>query len=155
MGYTITGIPMENLIPLKGQTNDQLKEQGVERIIASNKPGFPCRITLEDAEPGEPMLLMNYVSHAVTSPYRNAYAIYMREGATAEARFKNQLAPALMGRPISLRMFDHAGQLVGADLDIDGTLDQKIERAFDRSEVSYLHAHNAAHGCFAAEILRA
>jgi hypothetical protein len=31
----------------------------------------------------------------------------------------------------------------------------RIEAAFARPEAAYIHAHNAAHGCFAAEIRRA
>ncbi len=79
---------------------------------------------------------MNYVSNDVTSPYRSAYAIYVLEGATTSARFDNELAPVFQSCPIALRMFDKTGRLIGADLDIDGRLDQRIERAFDRSEVS-------------------
>lgn len=155
MSFVITGLSPEEFKPLFGLSDDQLSLRGVVRKAATAKPGYPCRITLEDAEPGERVLLLNYESHKAATPYRSSYAIYVREGAERARTFVDELPPVLKDRPIALRIFNEHGELVGADLDIAGDLKSKIEKAFANRQAAYVHAHNAAHGCFAAEIQRA
>ncbi len=155
MSFIISGLSAEEFQPLFGLFGEALKARGVIRKTVSAKPGFPCRITLEDAEPGETVLLLNYESHKTDSPYRSSYAIFVRENATAAQTFTDDLPPVFKGRPIALRIFDKSGMLIGADLDTTGELTAKIERAFDNPDAAYIHAHNAMHGCFAAEIRRA
>lgn len=155
MSFTITGLSPAEFAPLFALTDEELQQRGVIRKTATSKPGFPCRVTLEDAEPGESVLLLNYESHKAATPYRSAYAIYVREGATDAARFENALPPVFEGRPLALRRFNKDGHLVGASLALDGDAKDKIEEAFSDENVAYIHAHNAAHGCFAAEIKRA
>jgi Protein of unknown function (DUF1203) len=155
MSFIISGLPAEEFQPLFGLSDEALKTRGVIRKTARAKPGLPCRITLEDAEPGEAVLLLNYESHNTDTPYRSSYAIFVRESATAAQTFTDELPPVFKGRPIALRIFDKGGNLIAADLDMVGDLAEKIERAFDNRDAAYIHAHNAMHGCFAAEIRRA
>ncbi len=155
MSFSISGLPAEDFLPLFDLSDEALKARGVIRKTVSAKPGFPCRITLEDAEPGETVLLLNHESHKTDSPYRSSYAIYVRENASVAQTFTDELPPVFKGRPIALRIFDKGGNLIGADLDMDGELAAKIERAFNNPDATYIHAHNAMHGCFAAEIRRA
>ena len=42
--------------------------------MADRKPGFPCRVSLVDAEIGESVLLVNYEHLPAASPYRMRYA---------------------------------------------------------------------------------
>ena len=42
-----------------------------------------------------------------------------------------------------------------ADLAVGDDVDPAIRKAFERPEAAYIHAHNAAHGCFSARIDRA
>jgi hypothetical protein len=155
MSFRIEGLSPEPFLPLFGLPDAALTERGVIRRIADAKPGFPCRVTLEDAEPGEAVLLLNHESHAVPTPYRSAYAIYVREGAQAPARFRDEIPPVMRHRPMALRHFSRDGMLVGASLALKGDVREAILAAFDSKEVAYLHAHNAAHGCFAARVDRA
>lgn len=154
MSFIISGLPVEQFRPLFGLPDDELKKRGVIRKTADAKPGYPCRITLEDAEPGETVLLFNYESHKAQTPYRSSYAIYVREDAKQTRCVANDLPPALKGRPLALRIFDKDGMLIGADLDLSGALAFKIDQAFKNPNAAYIHAHNAMHGCFAAEISR-
>jgi len=155
MSFIISGLSAEEFQPLFGLSDEALKARGVIRKTVSAKPGFPCRITLENAEPSETVLLLNYQSHKADSPYRSSYAIFIRENASAAQTFTDELPPVFKGRPIALRIFDKGGMLISADLDMAGDVAEKIERAFDNRDAAYIHAHNAMHGCFAAEIRRA
>lgn len=154
MSFVISGLEPQRFSHLFGLDDSALAAQGVIRRKADSKPGFPCRVTLEDAEPGETLLLLNYESHAATTPYRSAYAIYVREAAAAPARYENEIPPVMRARPIAFRHFDGNGMLIGASLALKGDSKEAIEAAFQNDAVAYLHAHNAAHGCFAAEVRR-
>lgn len=156
MSFMIEGLAPDEFAPLFGMSDENLAARGVVRKIADKEPGFPCRITLEDAAPGETVLLLNHESHKAATPYRSAYAIYVREAARSAARHVGELPPVMMKRPIALRIFDEAGMLIGADLGRDGAETKaKIEAAFENPAAAYIHAHNAMHGCFAAAIKRA
>lgn len=155
MTYHINGLQPEDFKPLFDLTDEELNMRDMVRVRASAKPGFPCRISLVDAEPGETLILLNYESHDAATPYRSQYAIYVREAATQAAEYAGAVPPVLQGRPLAFRHFDVNGMLQGASLVLDGEVDRAINTAFARSEISYIHAHNAAHGCFVARIDRA
>lgn len=152
MSYVITGLDPAPFEPLYGLDDVTLAERGVIARTADAKPGYPCRITLEDAEPGERLLLLNHESHKAATPFRSAYAIFVRDGATARAQYRNQLPPVFANRPIALRIFSSQGFLIGADMGKGEELEVKINEALKRPGAAYIHAHNAMHGCFAAEI---
>lgn len=154
MTYRIEGLERKAYAGLLGLADGDLAERGARRVTADSKPGFPCRVTLEDAEPGESLILFNHVSHDVPTPFRSAYAIYVREKAGAPACFVDEPPPVFAGRALGLRGFDCEGMLRGALLALPGESDSKIRELFERPEIATIHAHNAAAGCFAARIVR-
>jgi hypothetical protein len=154
MTYRIQGLRREEFSAVLGQTEDGLARRGARRVIADSKPGFPCRVTLEDAEPGESLILFNHVSHDVPTPFRSAYAVYVREVAGEPACYVDEPPPVFAGRALGLRGFDSEGMLSGALLALPGEADEKIRELFRRAEIATIHAHNAAAGCFAARIVR-
>lgn len=154
MTYRIEGLHRDAYAGLLGLSDPELAEHGARRVTADARPGFPCRVTLEDAEPGESLILFNHVSHDVPTPFRSAYAIYVRESAGAPACFADETPPVFAGRALGLRGFDGQGMLRGALLALPGEADAKIRALFDRPEIETIHAHNAAAGCFAAKIVR-
>lgn len=154
MTYRITGLSPEPFADLIGQDAATLANHGAMRVTATAKPGYPCRITLEDAEPGETLILLNHVSHDVATPYRSAYAIYVREAPGETGSFEDAVPPVFAHRPISFRAFDSAGMLRNAALALPGEADATIRALFESTEIAYLHAHNSAHGCFAAKVER-
>lgn len=154
MAYRIEGLAPAAFESLYGMMDGELAARGARRVVAGASQGWPCRVTLEDAREGEKLLLLNHVSHDVGTPYRSAYAIYVREGAAEAASFVDETPPIFEGRPLGLRGFDADGMLRHALLALPGEADAKIRALFDRPEIATIHAHNAAHGCFAARIER-
>ncbi len=154
MSYRISGLPLADFEPLFGLDDETLRARNVVRMTADEKPGFPCRVTLEDAEPGETLLLLNYEHQAAATPYRSSHAIFVREAARAEAIFENEVPQSLSGRLLSVRAFDADGMMVDADCIEGPALEPVIERLFGDSRTAYLHVHNARRGCFAARVDR-
>lgn len=154
MTYVITGLAPAPFADLFALSDSDLAQHGVLRVTATASPGFPCRVSLEDAVIGETMLLLHHVSHDVPSPYRSAYAIYVRDAAAA-AEYRDCLPPVMQRRPLGLRGFDSAAMLRDARLAAPGEADAAILSLLDNPAIAYIHAHNAAHGCFIAQIDRA
>ena len=124
------------------------------RVTVTARPGFPCRATLEDAELGETVLLLNHASNDVAGPFRSTFAIYLRAGASRAAEYRDALPPVFTSRTISLRGFDERGDLRAAELASDEGIDPAIRAMLNRPEIAFINAHNAAAGCFAARIVR-
>jgi hypothetical protein len=127
---------------------------GVKRYTADAKPGFPDRVELRDAEPGETVLLLNYVHQPANSPYRASHAIFVREGATERYDRIGEVPESFRARMLSLRAFNDAGEIVDADL-VDGQrIEDLIARLFEKPDVAYIQAHYAKYGCYAGRIDR-
>lgn len=155
MSYRITGLDRELFAGLFDMDDAALAEKGAMRVTAGADKGWPCRISLEDAKAGEELILLNHVSHDVETPYRSAYAIYLRRSASDTAKYVDETPPVFEGRPMAFRAFDCEGMLRIAALALPGQADAKIRELFASDEIAYIHAHNAAHGCFSAKVERA
>ena len=154
MTYRIEGLAPEPFRPFFAMSEAELAARNARRVIADSPTGFPCRVTLEDAAPGESLLLVNHVSHDVPTPFRAAYAIFVREAADAAAVCADEAPDYLDQRTLGLRAFDRDGMLRGGVLAMPGEADARIRELLDRPEVAEIHAHNAAYGCFLARIER-
>lgn len=154
MAYRVVGLDPAPFQQLFGLSDEALASRGIRRMTVTEKPSFPCRITLEDREIGETVLLLNHVSHDVPNPYRASHAIFVAEGVTEAAEYVDRLAPVLEPRILSLRGFDAQGMMVDAVLTQPGEADAAIRRLFENPAIATIHAHNAARGCFAAKIER-
>jgi hypothetical protein len=153
MAYRIEGLAPEAFESLFSMTDGELAERNAVRVTADSPTGYPCRVSLEDAAPGDELVLLNHVSNDVPTPFRTAYAIYVRKGAEPAA-FEDEAPAYLDKRTLGLRGFDEAGMLRGALLALPGEADARIRELFGRGEIATIHAHNAAYGCFLARIER-
>jgi hypothetical protein len=155
MTFRITGLDVKPFEHLFGQTDDVLKRHGAKRYVADAKPNFPCRVTLEDAEVGEALLLVPYAHQTSPTAYASKGPIFVRERSTPCAEFRDEIPEQLAIRLISLRAYDQGGMMVDADV-VDGkALKPLIERFLANAAVDHLHAHFARRGCYAALIERA
>jgi hypothetical protein len=154
MTYRIRGLDPAPFQPLFEMPDEDLEKRGVMRMTVTAKPSFPCRVTLEDRQVGERVLLLNHVSHDVANPYRASHAIFVTEGAEEAAEFVDEVPPVLATRILSLRGFDDQGLMAEALLTQPGEADEGIRRLFANPDIATIHAHNATRGCFAARIER-
>jgi hypothetical protein len=154
MSFRIIGLPSEQFAPLFELSDEQLAAQGaVRRIADSRKPGYPCRISLTDAQKGDELLLVNYEHHPVNSPYRMRFAIYVRKGERTYDAI-DRVPEQLRIRKLAVRSFDSDAMMLDWEI-VDGSeLDSAIERLFANSKAAYLHIHFAAPGCYAARVER-
>lgn len=155
MSFRILGLSPEPFFELYGLSDAALAERGARRVVADAAIGFPDRIEMRDASPGEPLLLVNHVHHEVANPYRASHAIFVREGATRRYAAVDAVPDVLRPRVLSLRAFGSDDWMVDADL-VDGReLEPALERLLADERVAYLHVHYAKRGCYAGRVERA
>lgn len=155
MSFQIHALSPAPFEPLFAMSDAELAKVLATRMIADAKPGYPCRVSLADAEIGESVILVNFEHQPADSPYRASHAIFIREH--AEQAFPNvgTVPAALATRLISVRAFDDQHYLVNADV-VDGSgLSGSLRSMLQNADVAYLHLHHAKPGCFAARVTRA
>lgn len=152
MPFRITGLPAAPFAHLFALTDAELAAQGAVRKKADGP--HPCRVSLTDATPGDEVILVNYEHHAVSTPYRMRFAIYVRPGEATYDAF-DSVPVQLRRRTLAVRGFDADGMMTGWEL-VEGVfLEEAIERQFADASAAYLHIHFAAPGCYAARVERA
>jgi len=155
MSFRIQGLESAPFQPLVGLSDEELRAKGVVRVVADSKPGFPDQIELRDAEPGEKLLLLNYLHQPADGPFRASHAIFVLEHSRKRFDSVDEVPSVLRSRMISLRGFDTDGMLTQAELCAGADIEQAIERLLSREGVEYLHLHYATRGCFACRVDRA
>jgi len=155
MSFRVKGLEADQFVHLYGLSDEELRAQGVLRYRADSSPGFPDRIEMRDAQPGEHLLLLNHEHLPVDSPYRSNHAIFVREGARKAYDEIDQVPAVMAVRQLSVRAFDDLGMMRDAAL-VDGReAATMFERLLADPAVSYLHVHNAARGCYSGRVERA
>jgi hypothetical protein len=154
MSFRVSGLDPAQFAALFGMDRAELRARNVHRERVTAKPGAPCRITLDDAEVGEDVLLFSFEHQPAHSPYRQAGPIFIRRS-TERFVGVDVIPPALARRPLSLRGFDADHMMIEADL-VDGPeAAALVEQFFTNPNVQYIQAHYARRGCYAALFERA
>lgn len=154
MDYIVSGLPLAPFQPLFGLDEAALAAHGATRVVADAHPGFPCRVTLEDAAPGETLLLLNWRHLGGDTPYRADGPIFVRESARRTRVLRNRVPEQQRSRLLSVRAYDARGWMRDADVVDGGQLEALATRLFADHGVAYLHVHNARRGCYACRIDR-
>jgi hypothetical protein len=126
----------------------ELEKRGAIRMIVDKFPGFPCRVSLEDAKVGEAVILLPYQHHKTYSPYQASGPIFIRVRAKTPTLDTNEIPIMLNHRLLSLRGYDKNGIMKGASLTEGDVLNEHIIKTFDNEEIAYIHIHNARPGCY-------
>ena len=155
MSFRLKGLDVRTFQPLVGLSDAELHARGARRVLANSNPGFPDRIEMREAEPGESLLLVNYVHQPIASPYRAAHAVYVLEHPRQQYDRTDEIPQVLRSRMISLRAFDDDGMIVDADLCPGAQLEAPIHRLLGQASTAYLHLRYAKFGCFACRVDRA
>lgn len=152
--FKITAIE-EDFGHLFDMTENELKKIGAKRMFVDSKPGFPCRVSLQDAEINEEVVLFPYQHHNVKTPYQASGPIFVRKNAVRTELKINEIPKMLKHRLLSLRIYDSKGFMIDART-VEGTdLKVEIEQILENASSSYIQVHNASPGCYNCQINRA
>ncbi|MEI9992297.1 MAG: DUF1203 domain-containing protein [Rhizomicrobium sp.] len=154
MSFRIRGLDAGQFAPLFALDDAALAERDMRRVAIDAPRGAPCRVTLEDAAPGERAILLPFAHQEAHSPYRASGPIFVREGAREAFDRVDELPPVFTGRLLSVRAYGTAGMMIDADVaqsDPRGL----FEKFFADANVDYLHVHYARRGCYSCRVDRA
>ena len=153
--FQLVGISADPFQSLFELPDADLARLHARRVVATEKPGFPCRVSLVDAEVGEDLLLLPYTHQPAASPYRASGPIFVRKGAKQRVLGVNEVPEYVRLRLMSLRAYDSDHMIVDADVCQGPIVAPAIERLFGDARVQYIHLHNAKRGCFSCLVKRA
>jgi Protein of unknown function (DUF1203) len=156
MSFRVLGLSPDQFRPLFAMPDAQLHQLGARRVIADD-PLLPCRVSMEHAELGEELLLLNFEHQPANTPYRATHAIYVREVADQafEAIDTVPEVLALASRLLAVRAFDAQHMMIDAEVSEGVQAATMFERFLANQQTSYLQVHNARRGCYAARVERA
>jgi hypothetical protein len=155
VSFRIRALPVNLFAPLFSLIDAELTKHHARRCVVDKKPGFPCRVSLVDAEPGERVILLPFPHHAVESPYQASGPIFVRENAREAILDVGEVPESVRQRLLSIRAYDQAGVMVDAEVAEGRELEAQIERFFADSRVACIHLHNARPGCYSCRVDRA
>ena len=153
--FQLVGIDHTQFEPLFELSDEQLSHMGAERRIATESPGFPCRVSLDDAKEGEELLLLPFVHQPAKSPYHASGPIFVRRGVKQRRLGVGELTEYVTRRLMSVRAYDAAHMIIDASVCEGIALRAEIERLLGNRLVAYIHLHNAKRGCFSCRVNRA
>lgn len=153
--FRLIALPSEQFASLLSESDAELQARGARRMIVDQKPGFPCRVSLVDAEVGETVILLPFTHHNVSSPYRASGPIFVRSAGRTATPAVGEIPAMFRHRLLSIRAYDAAAMMVGAEVVKGSELEDGIQRLYANESVSYLHIHNAQPGCYNCHVVRA
>ncbi|MEQ1515926.1 MAG: DUF1203 domain-containing protein, partial [Usitatibacteraceae bacterium] len=84
MDFRITGLSPEPFQPLFTMDKSALAGLAAHLTVADDATGFPCRVSLAHAAPGEELMLLSFEHQGAHSPYRATGPIFVRKAATTQ-----------------------------------------------------------------------
>jgi hypothetical protein len=153
--FRLIGLAFEPFSDLFALSDADLLMRNAHRVFAATKPGYPCRVSLADAEVGDELLLLPFEHQPANSPYKASGPIFVRKGAVRADVDVGVMPDYVRTRLISVRAYDAGHLMTDAVVCAGRDAGAAIERMFAGAEVAYVHLHNANRGCFSCAAVRA
>ena len=154
MRFQIEALPPGTFQSLFDVGDEERARYNAQLIRVEETNSTPCRISLEDARPGEEVILAPYEHQGAQSPFHASGPIFVRRGVAQAHLAPGEVPAQLARRLLSVRAYDRNHEMVDAEVVEGGALEALIARFLDRRDTLYLHAHYARRGCYAARIVR-
>ena len=155
INFKVSALPNSLFESFLSMNNSALRKHNGVWIDVDAHPGYPCRVSLEDARIGERVLAIPFTHHDVDSPYKSSGPIFVRANAKQAAPEVNKIPIFLRHRTLSVRGFNAEAMMIAAEVVRGTELEDCIVGLLQDAAVEYIHIHNAAPGCFNCSVVRA
>jgi len=155
MSFKLVGVPFEPFAALFSLADEALAALDARRVFATEKPGFPCRVSLADAEIGDELLLLPFAHQSAQSPYKASGPIFVRKAARPCELAAGVVPDYVRLRQMSVRAYDAEHSMIDAAVCEGKDVAAAILGMFGNSAVAYIHLHNAKRGCYSCRADRA
>ena len=136
-------------------SDEELASLDAVRMIVTDFPGTPCRVSLQDAQVGDEVILVSFTHLEVGSPYHARGPILVRKGVPSATLSPNQVPDMLKSRMLSLRAYNSQRMMLDATVTLGESAESAIQAFFANPETEAIHIHFAKQGCFACSVVRA
>jgi hypothetical protein len=153
--FQLVGLPYAPFASLFALPDAKLAAFNAQRVFAATKPGYPCRVSLIDADIGEELLLLPFEHQPAGSPYKSSGPIFVRKSATQASVEPGAIPDYVRTHHMSVRAYDGRNFMTDALVCAGSDAAAAIQKMFSRAEVAYIHLHNANRGCFSCAVHRA
>jgi Protein of unknown function (DUF1203) len=154
MNFRISGLPIVPFQSKLSATDEALAQQNIRVVEVDAPNAYPCRITLQDAQLGERVLLLNHRHLQSSSPFAASGPIFIRRIASESASYANEVPEQQRRRLLSVRAYDAHDMMLEAEVVEGSLLKAQITKFWQLTQVNYLHVHNARQGCYACRVDR-
>ena len=151
--FQLVGLPFELFSRYFSLSDGELRDLCMRRVVATEQPGYPCRVSLSDAAVGEELLLLPYVNQPEDSPYRASGPIFVRKCAEQRVMEPGVVPDYVLQRLMSVRAYDAAHFMLDAAVCEGTQVASALQDMFRRTGVAYAHLHNAKPGCFSCRAI--
>lgn len=155
MSFHFNGLAPNQFAPLFELSDTDLAVQNIVKMTADTQPGFPCRVSLQEAQLNDTVLLLNFDHLDVASPYAARHAIFVAQSSRPTPLDVDAIPEVISNRLVSLRAFDQNDHIIDADVAEGSDARAVLERMFADPATCYVDTHAAKRGCFLARATRA
>ncbi|EKE67258.1 DUF1203 domain-containing protein [Gallaecimonas xiamenensis] len=153
--FILKGLAEAQFADLFTLDDQQLAARQMRRLVADSPNGYPCRISLDDAEPGDEVLALPYQHQGGDSPYRASGPIFVRQGARQAELKAGEVPPYIGKRLVSVRGYDQSHYIIRAAVCPGAELAPLLEDFFADPALAYVQLHTASRGCYLCQAERA
>jgi Protein of unknown function (DUF1203) len=146
--FQVKALPYNQFAHLFSANDEELENIGAVKMIVNEHPGFPCRVSLQDAEIGEEVILLPYQHQKTDSHYQATGPIFVRKNAIEATLAINEIPTMLLHRLLSLRCYNEASIMIDANVVEGKVISETLQELFANKDIVYVHIHNAKPGCY-------
>jgi len=154
MSFLIHGLDKANFEHLFAMSEAQLRERHIVRQTVAAPHATPCRVSLQDAAPGEQVLLLPYAHLTLDTPYRSSGPIFVRPEAERPQLQVDEVPDCLRRRLLAVRAYDASGWMLGHEVVPGAELAPTLEALLALPGAAFANLHYARAGCYAARAER-
>jgi hypothetical protein len=129
-----------------------LHDNPIQKITVDQSPGYPCRLSLEDAKIGEEVYLFSHQPFTNENPYRETGPVFVRTEADQATLEPGQIPDMIKRRPIIVRSYSADETLLSGDPAEGEDVGQVIQQCLNREGVAFLHIRAALTGCYLCKV---
>ncbi len=154
INFQIYALNNNNFTYLFSLPDTELRKLNAKKITVDEYPGYPCRVSLEDAKIGEAIIALPYIHHEVNSPYRSSGPIFIRDKCLPASLATNEIPAVLNNRLLSLRAYNKQSMMIDVLITDGKDVKKMIINLLANNKIEYIHIHNANPGCYSCRVER-
>lgn len=150
--FRVEAIPADEVDRLRERRTDDV---GNALVVRRDAARHQCRSCLRLTEPWEGYLAVSYAPMPGSHPFVERGPVYVHERRCEPYRDVERYPAEFPREAVVLRAYGETDEIEDARLVLDTPVEEVIRQLFANPDVRYLHARNAAYGCFMFRILPA